>query len=1047
MSNKDYIFRSETSDDNNKSEYLFDLIDNNKSKLQKSKIISSYNESDISNDEYVYNSVISNDMDNNVLYEDFYDNDSKKENIDNDKYLFDRYFNLDKKQEKPIEIRYLSETNETDELFKLICKNNFYDVEKYFKKENTIFKNKKNKEGTIIIKSLCVRNNCLNLNPGLSICKLCYKTPVYSSFKNTNRGIKTIYNYLLRLLIVTKQFRVFCECCKNKETCIYLNKMNEYFENKKDISSVEVLLSPKKKIELEINFYINKFMKILNFLKCECKFSNYSKNYYSENFFNFSTIYEIYLTTIPNLIKLLKEYFSINENNEELYLVDDSRCIHEDIQYYGLLTYCTKKKENKIDLSRYQNELIMKIENVHKWLSNSLKINILMINEQSLELFNYELLGKNITNINYQKIFEKLYSIKNIFINLDHKMCNENIVKIILKSTLSKEKSIEIINNFTEQYILRKNINEKNGKNFEESMINYARDCIEDNNYCIGIEFLKIVKKSINIPKTHQMYVTLKCIFNKIINTNLLSNDKKISFLKIINKNKINVSEYDFVSNLIDYEYGDDIILGFDKYSNNLFKINDYNDEIYIKETIKNCMINFKPNIMDYVLHNLDTKIELDSINPINIYLTNIKKINSLTKKIENENKYINILEIILKYEKIKKTSIKYFLPIQYCITNNLTQSAKLFIRNKLVNDDEKLILECILKNNHIIAECLIQNNPELIKLKHDKLNLINIIFKKNDHNLLLNENIQIRFIKKIINPIVNLQIDNCTILNDDDDYNESFGFLLLSSDKISTKNKIYLINFSKNHLDPMKINYFYDKEIYNKNTKNIPLILYSYLLNEYEITYILLNSLIRHDKLEKIRKDNNSIFNNYCKNIDININIIPIIIKYLRDNHDFYYEFDENTIDNNILDIDKPPIVLILICLELLCGYIQIKLKYNKINKSNDVQTINNIKKYNIINNNKYKEIAFNNNKYKEIAFNNNKYKEIGFNNFNNSVVFDTDNNFSENNINSILLNNHNNIKYNKIINTSHEISDNNSYTSSDNLSSSPIMRKDVLF
>jgi len=281
--------------------------------------------------------------------------------------------------------------------------------------------------------------------------------------------------------------------------------MNEYFNNKKDISSMQSSLDPNKKIELEINFYINKFMKALNFLKCECKFSNYNKNYYSENFFNFSTVYEIYLTTIPNLIKLLKEYFSINENNEELYLVDDSRCIHEDIQYYSLLSYCTIKKDNNTNFLRYQNELIMKIENVHRWLSNCLKINILMINEQSLELFNYELLGKTITNIDYQKIFEKLYSRKNIFINLDHKICGENIIKIILKSKLSKENSIRMVNNFIDQYILRGPINKKN---FEESMINYARDCLEDNNFFIGIEFLKEVKKYSNIPETHQMYIT-----------------------------------------------------------------------------------------------------------------------------------------------------------------------------------------------------------------------------------------------------------------------------------------------------------------------------------------------------------------------------------------------------------------------------------------------------------------------------------------------------------------------------------------------------------
>jgi hypothetical protein len=1065
MSNN-FTFRSETSDNNdNNNEYLFNLMTTNNNKKSKSKsklqIENTFDDSESSNNDFnlfdikesVYTSAVDDSTvdDVEISYEDFYENDTIKENTDHDKYLFEKYFNLDKKQEKALEVRYITEISETTELYKLICKNNYNDVERYFKNGNTIFKSVKNKEG-IIIKSLCVKTNCPNQNLNKHrfnsslICKTCYKTPVYSSLKSTNRGIKTIYNYLLRLLIITKKFRVFCECCKDRTTCIYLDKMNEYFKNKKNISEIAVSLNPKKKIELEINFYINKFMKILNFLKCECKFTGYNKNYYSENFLNFSTVYEIYLTTIPNLIKLLKEYFSINENNEELYLIDDSRCIHEDIQYHSLLRYCTKKKENNIDYTQYQNELVMKIENVNKWLLNSLKINILMINEQSLELFNYELLEKNGNNYDFQKIFEKLYNRKNIFINLDHSLCEENIVNIILKSKLLKEKSIKVINNFIEQYSQRNNINEKYKKNFENVMINYAKDCIEDNNYLIGIEFLKEVKKSSNISKTHQMYIVLKCIFDKIINTNLLSNEKKISFLKIINKNKINVSEYDFVSNLIDYKHGDDIILGFDKYSNNLFKINDYTNNVHIKETIKNCVINFKSNIIDYVLYNLNKKIEFNNINPINIYLTNIKKINSTTKKFENEHKYIEILEIILKHEKNKniddknideKTNNKYFSAIKYCIENELTESAKLFIRNKLINNklmNEKLMSECISKNNHIIAECLIKNNPELINIKYNKINLLNIIFK--NEKLQANENVQVRFIKKIISPIVNLQIDDCSLLNEDDDYNESFGFLLLSSDKISNKNKIYLINYVKNHINPMKVNLFYDKEICNKNTKNIPLILYSYLLDEYEITFILLNSLIRCDKLDKIKKDNNSIFNNYYKNDNININIIPIIIKYLKNNHDYYPDFDENNIDENTLDIDKTSIILILICLELLCGYLKIKLKYNKINE------INNNKKNSVVDNNKYKEIGFNTK-------------------FNKSTLFDTDNNTTVNNtknINNLLFDNYDDVKnnkYKKIIQANNKyISDdesdnlsNNSSNNSDDSSDSLIMKNDILF
>jgi hypothetical protein len=1035
MNKNNFIFRSETSDKNESNNILSAFIfnNNNKNIIQDSDNISNNSEYDTD----IYNDYSGTSKD--IIYEDFYDEVSIKENNDYDTYLYDKYFNLQKKQEKILEIRYSNETSELNELYQLVYKNNYTDIEKYFKSGNTIFRNKQNENGNgIIIKSLCTKNNCQNFKKysfnSMYLCKQCEKTPVYYSLRNTNRGIKTTYNYLLRLLIVEKKFRIFCECCKNKTMCVYLEKMNECYKNKKDISEIATLLNPKKKMELEINFYINKFMKVISFLKCECKFNNYDKSYYSENFYNFLTVYEIYLTTIPNLIKLLKKYYSLNENNEELYLINDSRCIHEDIQYYNLLTYCERKKNDDIDFTKQQIELIMKIENANKWISNSLKINILMINEQSLELFNYELLGKEVGNSDYQKIFEKLYNIKNIFINLDYKICNENIINTILKSKFQKNKSVLIVKSFIKQYLIRNNTNEKLKKNFEENMINYAKDCIENNDYLLGMEFLKDVKKSSNIPKTHQMHIILKCIFDKIINTELLTNDEKISFLKIINKNKINVSEYDFVNNLINCENGDNIILGFDKDSNNLFKINNYESDIYIKETIKNCIINFKPNIIDYILHNLKDKIEFFNINPINIYLTNIKKINTFTKKIENEIEYIHILEIILKYEKLanidKKNNLKYYEPIQYCINNNLTYSAKLFIKNKFINDDDKLILECISKNNHIIAEYLIQNNPELIRVKHDKLNLLNIIIKKNDNNYLDGEQIQVRFIKKIVEPIVTFKINECNLINEDDEYNESLGFLLLSSNKISNKNKIFLINYIKNHIDSMKINKYYDKEIFNKNTKNIPLIIYSYLLDEYEITFILLNSLIKDDRIDKIKKNNNSIFNNYCKNDDININIIPIIIKYLKDNHEYYSDFDENNINNIILDTDKETMIILLMCMQIICGYIRIIMKYNKIkNNKTEINIIERKKINNIVDNNKYKEISINGNSNK-------------------SALFETDNeNNLPNNINNFLLNNYNDIKKskNKKINKFDDIlsdSSNNSTNSSDSL----IIKNDIL-
>lgn len=910
------LFSSETSDNNLDNFDNFNIFDNKKDIKKSSDMMYNNYESE--------NNYGDNKLE--TLYEDFYEeDDSLIENNsvidDREKYLFNKYFI--KNNERNTEIKIINESkNKDSELLKFIYQNNYQSVQKYFKNGYTIFKCLKLKDNSFIIKSLCVKNNCTS-------CNKCYETPVYFSLKNTSRGIKTIYNYLLKLLIVKKQFRSLCDCCKNSNTVILLDKMTELYNEKKHNKILQVAksCSPKQKIELEINFYINQFMKIITLLECSCKYSNYKKCYYSEKFLNFSSYNEIYLTTIPNLIKLLKQYYSLNENNEELYLMNDNRCIHEDIQYYGMLKYCTKKDSKDVNI-RYEHELVMKIDNVHTWIIKSIQNSILLLNEQSLELFNYELIGNYKFENDYKRVFDSLYKLSNIFLDLDYKLSGEGIIKIILKSKLDKQKMIEIVKKFIEQYKIR-NKKKRNNTNFENIMINYTKESIESENYVISLEFIKQIINYENIEKTEELNRILSYIFDKIIATQKLTINDKISFLKIINKNKINVCEYDFVSNLIDYDYGDDIILGFDKISNNMFKISDYDNEIYIKDIIKKCIINIKINILDYVLYGLKDKIIYFKINPINIYLTNIKK-NTISNgiKITHEYKYIKLLDIILKYEPSGITKHeKYYEAIYYCIENNLIKSSKMFISGGFIKKEKLLLIDSIIKNDHITFEVLLFNNTYLLQENYDNYNILNLLFKK---YTLDEENILVRFIKKILSVIIKKQI-NINLLNYDDEYNESFGFLLLGCDRISKKNKIFLMNLSKCLIDPMKVNEYYDKEIYKINNKNIPLILYSYLMEESEICYILLNQLILRERLDRIKKDSSCLFNSYCKNDKININIIPVIIKYLRDKQSNYdFDFNENEI-GDMLEMDFRVLTIMLICVKMVCMYCKIIYENNK--------------------------------------------------------------------------------------------------------------------
>ena len=148
--------------------------------------------------------------------------------------------------------------------------------------------------------------------------------------------------------------------------------------------------------------------------------------------------------------------------------------------------------------------------------------------------------------------------------------------------------------------------------------------------------------------------------------------------------------EYDILNKLIDIKLGDKIILEFNKDENSLFNIGDYKDPDYIFTIIKRCIINNKVNILDYVLYNLDTNIKSLSIKPLIIYLINIPKKSQMGNIIDREYEYIGLLEIILKYDynldiKINEDKNDEDIGlIEYCINNELNQSAKMLIENKI---------------------------------------------------------------------------------------------------------------------------------------------------------------------------------------------------------------------------------------------------------------------------------------------------------------------------------------------------------------------------
>ena len=846
----------------------------------------------------------------------------------------------------------------------------------------------------------CCNKRCNNID-----CKnRCYKSSLYYAINNTNRGIKTVYHLLLKLLIINPKLRNLCKCCENLEHKKYLLYLEKNFINKKHNNNQQKL-DNNIIFELKANYLINKFMSVLGLLPCECKFKNRYYKFYSENYLNFKDTIKIYMRTIPQIIKLLKIIFKLKDNNEELHLIKDSRCIHEDIRFYNL-SYCNKKKDNKNNVNKnikIITETIFYLEILNDWIINSIRISIHLYNQQSLEYFRFILSS----NSKISSKFKKIYSKDNDIIDLNYSSNKKSIISSILEytyfistkkdkisQTLSIQKSLinkktydnnilELINVIINQLHYRNNNSLSDDKyDINEIILDYVIECLKNNNILLGLEFLKNINELIYKKEYEEK---LEYIFNFIIENEFIYANIKVSYLKIINKKKINIIQYDFINKLIENELGDKIIIEFDKNENSFFNIIDnYKNKEYISETIKKCIINKKDNILDYILYNLDSYIKNYNINLVDLYIKNIMS--------KDEYNYIELLKIILKYVRshdlnsisndilsdisgINNNSLGMNKDIIfYCIDNKLTLSAKLFIKNNfLINIEEinkKLLLHCIEMQNHIIMGYIIEKNPIIIMNKYNNQNILNLLFNLYSNGKISNSNVLMRFIIKIVDPIINNKIKD-NIINYQDISNELIGFKILKSN-LKCSDKIILFNLLKNVINPILVNNF------PSSNQNFPLILYSVLLDEYEMTYIMLNNLFKNNIIYKENKDleENTIFDysfnpSEISNSLININFIPVIFKFIKDNEEKHKYFKENVLLLS-LEIDSYMIKYIVICIQCIIYMLSINnnLYLNKYKEKSDTGMINiNLSDENCEESNKYIELSCDQNIFKKYS------------------------------------------------------------------------------
>lgn len=1014
----EFIFGTETVISKDKVHTVIDIETENTNNSDETNNSSYFSDDKISYEKQTFNeSLLSSDIQNindNDNKEDLFNTEMNTEyNTEYHDKIYNRYIINDK-------VGCIKFNDEVKDLIKKtnsfsihIIKNDLENVKKNISSGHHLFMG-----GESNIVKLCSNKNCHKL----SCSKDCYKNDLYKSFWNFNRGIKTIYNLLFKLLLSHPVFRVQCKCCENYEYSTYLFNLDKNFLSSQNITSlfesVQNNFEPIKNLELNINFLINKFTGVIGILDCECKYKNKLHSFYTTEYLNYSNIIKIYIKTIPLVIKLLKTYFEIKDNHEELILSEKSRCIHEDIRYNNL-TFCSKKKYNQVN-KNYLSELIMRLDLTNNWVFDSIKITNILLNQQSLEYFMYYSENKPCKLI---EIFNKIYSPNNNFLDLNYTSNKNNIINAI-NLNYDKLKSINIDKLFMLIYKQLCNRNKIiSNYNINAIIINYIYESINYKNISLAFKWLEYVK---NIRKktdvgTQSCYEIEK-IFNMLLDNDILSISEKISYLKIINKNKTNIIEYDFVNKLIDLKIGDVVILEFNKEENTLFNIGDYKNKSYIDEIIKKCICNNKVNILDYILFNLNKSIREYNIDPISLYLINISNKNNKNNTF-NELIYIDLLKTIIKYHNETNTKLliglenKKYTPIEFCIENNLHLSALILIRNLIdINisntKDFELLIKCVEKSNTVIFEYILEANPKVITNIVDGLNIITYLFVYYEKQVIRNSNVLFIFLFKIFKHMYNTK-NGVELLNYQDELNELVGFKLLNIDNLSSEEKTTLFKLIIEYINPLELNNMFIQKNKITNTLNYPLIVHSMLVEELEITFLLLNCLLKNGMIKKNTTNNGmcKIYDYYLTKNIININFIPIIFKYIKDNQIQCNKFKENIHDgeNNFittLGINNASIVII-ICVKFIVffvlnkidNYEQKELNKNtlfKLSKFSNIDYETNNKINNKINN----KLVKNTNKYVEITIgsddNFNQLNTITNDEYNNNNI----KNFQNNNL-----------------------------------------------
>lgn len=776
---------------------------------------------------------ISNKDKSSVSYE--YINNNIFENTNTDSRIYNIYFN-----NKIRDDIIFNETSDDDVLLQNIYKNNHNNVLNLFNyRQYRLYKNSTR---------LCFNDQCYKCS------KKCKQNHVFKSMNMFNMGIKTLYYNLFKLLLCEHKFRKYCKCCENKSKSEYYAQLNN------GIVINDYGLNPKEILEIKINYYINSFMNDMTFLSCQCEHKNLY-DVYDQNYLEFYRTSILFNKYINPLVPLIKKYYDLTNINDIILYTENERCIHNDTKFYKNIVYCVKNVIHVINKEYHIASITKQIVLLHEWITNNIRVNKILLDEQYLEVFKYQYEKDN--NLSYENIYnnstiyQPYYLLNNIILDIQKPY---NIISIAIqkldKNIITEKQKMFVKKLCNNQDIL--------------IILNCIYTCFKYEHYKFAIEFLKYVyiqKKDINNDIKNLLYF----IFNQIINQSTITN--KANDI-IINKN-INIINFDFIEKLVNK---------YENYEINIktIQIIDlYKESDYLQNLVKNIITRKHTKIFKLLL---DTALEYINFSILDIYFSVINNV-----KYTDEYLYVEILEYLINKRKPNISNDDINKIYELCFKNKYTLTLSTLLKTSVIPFNTTYFYNTIDYNNYTIFEIMLNKKNDLLNKKHDNLHVIQYIFNK-----IKNKNLIMIFMTKLIKYI---NKDNMHIINYQDNINIIPGFLILDSEYLNYDNKIMLFNKLLKYMDSLLV----------CNTKLYPIILHTCLNNYYEICSMLLLELQNKGIVQRYNTNvNNNILNYYHISNNLNINIMPIVYKFINDNYKMCKNLDNKHIPDKYFDIDN---------------------------------------------------------------------------------------------------------------------------------------------